>query len=458
MVLRWNVVNRYSRRVCQIHSAHCAVIAVVCGLCAAASHAGVDVRPAPAVDAKLRGDLRVDAWNIAAESLSAQLPAFNKSFPDVHVDVNMTGALLPARLMLALSAGVGAPDVTVLQYQDVLRFAATGQLSDLTQLATRYRDVFPENVWKDCTHDGRVYGIPWDLAPCAVFYKRDIFEHYNIDPATIRTWDDYVAAGQTILAGSNGKTRMLFHPTSTAEFLFEILLRQSGGQVFDGAGSVAVNSPQSRRVLALLRRFSETGIGANAPHWTPPFYASFKSDAIATYPMAVWFGRFIQDYAPHDAGRWGVFPLPVFTGDALRATTYGGSALVIPNQSHQQEAARAYVEFMVCNRTMQLAHYQHFDLFPAMSATYTDPFFDEPVAYFGNQPVRRLFANEVSKIPSFNRTPDWEETRHYIRQSLSRWLNSKDTADTFLAELERKLAARLGRSISPQSNAMVGRK
>lgn len=408
--------------------------------------------------ADIQGDLRVDAWNIAAESLKAHLTEFNNAYPNVQVDINMTGALLQARLMLSLSAGVGAPDVTILQFHDALRFAATVQLADLTDLAARHRDAFPESAWKDCTFEGRVYAIPWDLAPCAVFYKRDIFEKYKIDPASIRTWDDYIAAGEKILAASNGKTRMLFHPTSTAEFLFEILLRQAGGQIFDETGNVAINSSESVRVLTLLRRLTDTGIGANTPLWTPIFLSSFKTDTISTYPMAVWFGRFIQDYAPDDAGRWGVFPLPIFAGDKARATTYGGSALVIPKQSTQQVAARAYVEFMLCNRTMQLAHYQRFDLFPAMSATYNDPFFDEPVAYFGNQPIRRLFASEVPKIPAFNRTPDWEETRHYLRQALSRWLNSQDTPEAFLAEFEEKLAARLGRAISPQSLSKVASK
>jgi hypothetical protein len=84
-----------------------------------------------------------------------------------------------------------------------------------------------------------------------------------------------------------------------------------------------------------------------------------------------------------------------------------------------------------------------------MTAIYSEPFFDEPVAYFGGQPIRRLFANEVEKIPPFNRTPDWEETRLYLRQALSSWLTNDKPAQQFLSEFERKLAARLGREIAP---------
>jgi lactose/L-arabinose transport system substrate-binding protein len=304
--------------------------------------------------------------------------------------------------------------------------------------------------------NGRVYAIPWDLAPCAVFYKLDLFAKYGIDPSSIRTWDEYIHAGELILKASDGETRMLFHPTATAEILFEILLRQAGGQVFDGSGRIAVNSAASIQVLDLLRRFSYSGIGANTQYWTPAFFASFKSDAVASYPMAVWFGRFIQDYAPGDSGRWGVFKLPAIDTTTRYATTYGGSTLVIPKQSQNKEAAWAFVEFMLCNRTVQLAHYQHFDLFPAMSAVYSDPFFDEPVAYFGGQPIRRLFANEVDAIPAFNRTPDWEETRLYLRQALSRWLSGNTSSQSFLDEFEQKLAMRLGREIAPASRSRNG--
>ena len=60
-----------------------------------------------------------------------------------------------------------------------------------------------------------------------------MFAKYGIDPQSIVTWDDYVDAGVKILQKSGGKTKMLCLPRGMLVELFEPLLQQAGGQIFD---------------------------------------------------------------------------------------------------------------------------------------------------------------------------------------------------------------------------------
>lgn len=401
--------------------------------------------------------LQVDGWNIAAASLEAALPTFHDRHPDIRVRVNMSGAQLQARFMLSLAAGVGAPDVSQLQAAEVVRYGITGRLADLTPLAEIYRDAFPESAWKDVTVDGKVYGIPWDLGPCAVFYKRPLFAKYGIEPDDIETWDDYIAAGTRMLEQSGGATRMLIHPTSYQEVMFEILLHQGGGQIFDEDGRVAINSPITLRVLNIMKQFVDRGISANTAYWSQPFYASFTKDSVATYPMGAWFAGLVRDYAPGMSGDWGVFPLPALEPGGLRTSSFGGSALVVPEQTSHLDDAKAFIEFMLCEEHTQLLQFQNFDLFPALTTVHADPFFDEPVDFFAGQAVRRLFATDIDKIPPLNRTRDWPETLVYLRQALGTWAASglHDPA-AFLVDLERGLARRLNREIAPAARGGEG--
>src|SRR5690606_40294734 len=133
---------------------------------------------------------------------------------------------------------------------------------------------------------------------------------------------------------------------------------------------------------------------SDSPYWTQPFFASFAKDSVASYPMAVWFGGMLRDYTPGAAGRWGVFPLPALEHGGLRTSSFGGSALVIPDQSQHKDAAIAFVEFMLCREDIQLFQYKNFELFPALKTVYQHPFFDEPVEFFANEPVRRLFTRD----------------------------------------------------------------
>ena len=406
---------------------------------------GDSVRPE-----QIEGDLQVWGWNIAAASLNKLVPGFNEVYPHVRINVNMTGANLQSRFLLSLSAGVGAPEVSQLQLAEASRYARTLRLTDLTPVAEKYASQFPASFWENCVYEGRVYAIPWDMGPCAVFYKRSVFERYGIDPQVIETWDDYVATGKRIIEASQGRTRMLALAPGELDPLFEILLQQRGGQVFDEAGRVVINAPQTLDVLGVLKKLLESGICSSAPLWTHAFYASIQSDSIATYPGAAWFGGLIRDYGPKTSGDWGVFRLPAFEPDGLRTSNQGGSVLVIPDQCAQKEAAWAYVEYVLCRYDAQIEHYRNFDLFPALLPTHTDPFFDEEVPFFGGQKVRRLFAQDIGRVPSLNRTADWMESMRYMRQTLSKWAaDGMNEPEQFLKRVADKLSRRLGREIAP---------
>lgn len=406
----------------------------------------------PAQD--VRGNIQIWSWNIAAASLEKLIPAFQQAYPNVQVRIDMNGSTVQSRFMLSLSAGVGAPDLSQLQAREALRYAVTGKIADLTSVARKYEHAFAPSFWDNCTYEGRVYAIPWDIGPCAIFYKRSVFTKYGIDPESIETWDDYIAAGKTLVTRSGGQSKMLCLSTAGVGLadLFEILLQQSGGQIFDAQGRIAINSPETLETLKVIQRLLGSGIAANIVPWSFEFIAAFKTSSIATYPYASWFGGILRDYAPDTSGDWGLFRLPALHTGGLRNSNLGGSVLVMPEQGRQKDAAWAYAEYVMCTPKAQLAQYRDFDLYPALLATHQDPFFDEPVPFFGGQKARRLFSLDIDKLQTMNRTTDWMEAVRYIGQALSKWATSgQGEPEEILAGLEEKLSRRLNRDIAPGS-------
>ncbi len=403
------------------------------------------VLSAPTPD--LQGALQVWSWNIAAASLRELLPGFHDRYPGVGVHIEMNGTNAASRFLLSLSAGVGAPDVAQLQAREVPRYTPTGKLTDLTEMAKPYEHAFVRSFWENCVYEGRIYAIPWDIAPCAVYYKRRLFEQYAINPESIETWDDYVVAGKELVARSKGKAKMLCLPTGGLNDLFEILLQQRGAQVFDESGRVAFNSPAAVDTLRLIRKLIDADIGANILPWSFEYFSTFNTDTVATYPMPSWFGGIIRDYAPKTAGDWGVFRLPAYAPGGLRTSNLGGSVLVVPTQSKQKEAAWAFIQHTLCTREAQMEQFRNFELFPGLISTHQDPFFDEPVPFFGGQQVRRLFALDIDRIPVLNRTTDWMEAVRYIQQALSQWTAGRnDTAEELAADVQERLCRRLNRA------------
>lgn len=401
---------------------------------------------------QIEGAIEIWAWNIAAGSLGKLLPEFNAKYPNIKVNISKTGWQVQSRLLLSLSAGIGAPDATQLLVTETQRYTSTGRLMDLTSVAIKYERDFVPSYWQNCLYDGKVYAIPWDFGPCGVFYKRHIFKQYDIDPNKIETWDDYIQTGKIIFEKSGGKTKMFHLPTGMLYEMYFIILQQNGGQVFDQQGRVAVNSEISLKVINLLKQMLESGITVNDPLYTHAHYASLRGDTVATFPMGAWWGGTTKDYVPETKGDWGVFRLPAMEKGGLRASSSGGSVLVIPDQCKNKDAVWAFIEFALCDTKSQVEHYRNFDLFPAWLPAYRDPFFDEPDPFFAGQKVRRLFAQDIDKIPPLYRTKDWPEAQAYLAQSLTGW-SSRGMINTekMLDELEKKLCRRLNRQSAPTS-------
>ena len=423
----------------------CCVLAACASGCVASDPPG----EGPSADSELKAEIDIWSWNIAAASLEKLVPSFNERYPDIKVTIDMSGTNMQSRFLLSLVAGVGAPDLSQLQLVDAPRFGPSGRMMDLTEVAKQYEDSFSPSFWQNCVHNGRIYAIPWDMGPCAIFYKRDLFERYGVDPDSIETWEDYIEVGKRIVEASEGETKVLPLSTQGLIGIFEILIQQNGGGVFDEEGRIIIRSQENVEALEVLRGLLDSGITTPVNVFSHEYFASLQNDTIATYPMAVWFGGSIKDYAEPTAGNWGVFRLPAYRPGGLRTSNLGGSVLAIPDQGKNKEAAWKFVEYALCTKEGQLAQYRNFDLFPCLMTTFDAPFFDEPDPFYAGQKVRRLFATDIEKIPVLIRTEDWNQALRYIGQGLSHWADGHVDHAVFLWEMERKLQRKLGREVAP---------
>lgn len=389
--------------------------------------------------------LEIWSWNIAAKAMKAVAPEFEKEFPGTQPDIVMSGADMQSRLLLSLVARAGAPDVTQLQNRDVPKFSPSGCLLDLTERLAPYTNQFPEAYLHSCIYEGRIYAVPWDIGPCAIFYKRSVFAQYGIDPATIETWDDYIVAGQRIVGQSGGKTRMMNLSLNNMLDFFLILLQQNGGGVFDEEGRIIFNAKPTVEALELLRRILDSGVAAPVRTYTQEYFASFKNDSIASYAIAVWVTGMIKENAPETAGDWGVFPLPAFEKGGRRISNLGGSVLAIPAETTRPDAAWNFVEFMLCRADSQGTMFRDYGLFPAFKPALEWEGLPRSDPFFAGQDIVHLFAHDLDKIPAMERTKDWNEATRYIGEALSGWANQRQADDAFMRQVENILKRKLGR-------------
>src|SRR6185312_17134477 len=137
------------------------------------------------------------AW---APNLEKVVDIWNQKNPDIHVTVNKQDGGDPAvtKLLTAIKAGSGAPDLIQAEYQKIPTLVSADALADLSgTAASSTKDSFPAGVWDSVTLGGdALYAVPQDTGPVVFYYRADIFESLGLSVPT--TWDEYAAAAKTI--------------------------------------------------------------------------------------------------------------------------------------------------------------------------------------------------------------------------------------------------------------------
>ncbi|WP_206681765.1 ABC transporter substrate-binding protein [Actinomadura sp. J1-007] len=360
-------------------------------------------RDGPKLDAgasatAVKGHLTVWSWDVAATALKRLAPEFERRHPGVTVDIVDIGYdNAYDKITVGLKSGKGLPDITTVEGPRVQSFIGNfpSGFYDLTALAGPYKDRFDQAAWRTASDEkGRVLALPWDTGPCALYYRRDHFQEAGVDPNALRTWDDYVRAGEQIKAKTGKKLLAL----DNAEDNTFLLLLQQQGQGYFKDGKVAVGTPQALRAMTLLKTLRDKDLIAFERGWDG-YVTATKEGKIATAPYAAWWAGTLTGEMKELKGKFGVVPLPAFDAGGVRTSNNGGSLLAVTAQTGNARTAWAFTQFILADSANQVSMLQHEGLFPAFLPALQDPYLAKPSDYFGGQPVNKTFADLVRSIP-----------------------------------------------------------
>ncbi|MEV8633522.1 sugar ABC transporter substrate-binding protein [Streptosporangium sp. NPDC051023] len=396
---------------------------------------------------ELSGEIKIWSWDVAAKALQRMAPEFEKANPGVKVqvvDIGYDNAY--DKITVGLKSGSGLPDVITLEDARIAGYAENfpGGLVDLSAVAGKYKADFDRAKWAAATSGNGLFALPWDSAPVALFYRRDYFKQAGIDPGSIITWDDAIKAGEKIKQATG---KRLFVSDLTNPDMFTTLLQQLGQGYFK-EGKVAVSTPAAVRALTLLKTLRDKDLPQNEKGWDGMVTAT-KEGKAATQPTAAWWTGTLTAEMPELSGRFGVVPLPAFDANGVRTSANGGSALAITSQTRNQNAAWAFVEWLLARKDSQVSMMKTEALFPAYLPALTDPLFDQSQPYFGGQRVNRLFADEVRDIPPVELTGDDPQAREVLKKTVSGVLLEGEDPKAALDEAAKRISSATKRPIFP---------
>lgn len=344
--------------------------------------------------------LHVAAFPLVDEIARAALPLWRKLHPDVEVRIQTRQYQDHHTAMTtALSTSGNLPDVMVLEASFLGRFAQGAGLEDLARepfSIGRFQDRMVPFAYQQATNSrGSVVGMPTDIGPGTLLYRKDILERAEVhEDELTRSWDSYVAAGVRIKAKTGA------YLIGTVQSIKDILLRSGikpgEGQYFDKDSNVLVTSDRFVRAFEVAREARSKKLDARNTAWSNEWSEGFKRGTVATEVTGAWMvGQLSNWVAPKTAGLWRAAVLP--EGSTV---SYGGSFYSIPRRSDTARKALAweFIQFMTLNRDRQLEAFTKYDAFPALLDAHNDPFFEEPLEFLGGQKARVLWRETARKI------------------------------------------------------------
>lgn len=370
---------------------------------------------------KLSGTITEASWNDAADAMQAEAKEFMAENPGttvtvLSVDSNYT------KLYAELAAASGVPDVVQTQNRDFMAFLNKypDQWLDVTGLVKPEESNFVPTVLPLVSKDGKYYAVPWDVGPCAMFYRTDLFKSAGVDASAIKTWDDYIAAGKKIVASTGGKTKMIGfdYSGSTSTDITMMLLNELGGKYYSSDGKVSLASNEMEQALGLQQKMKVAGISLNLTNeWNDRITAT-ENNQLATIPYAVWYAGTLKSSNKDQSGKWGIVPLPAFTAGGNNQANLGGSVLAISTSCKNQDLAKAFVKFSLMSSKGNQINLETGALFTSYSPSYKDAEYAATDAYFGGQSVGKEFSALTPKIPAITFGPYFTDVSNALKTGI----------------------------------------
>ncbi|MFF2938721.1 ABC transporter substrate-binding protein [Streptomyces niveus] len=375
------------------------VLALGATACGGSDGDNSDQKPVSAGDMraalKKGGTVTVWAWEPTLEKVAAD---FQVKYPKVKINLvgERSGDKHYTALSNAISAEKGVPDIAQVEYFAVGQYSLTKGLTELSPFgAGKLADTYTPGPWNAVSDGDKVYGLPMDSGPMALFYNKRIFDKYEIAVPT--TWDEYVDAARE-LHKADPKV-FIANDAGDAGFTTSMLW-QAGSRPYTVDGTkvkIDFADAGAKKYTDTWQPLLDEKLLAPINGWTDDWYKGLSDGTIATLTTGAWMPANFVTGVPKAAGDWRAAPMPAWTKGDKASAENGGSSLALPALGKNKELAYAFAEYANAGDGVQTRVEQ--GAFPATTAELrSDEFRNTEFEYFGGQKANEIFADSAAGV------------------------------------------------------------
>jgi len=363
----------------------------------------------------------VEKWNVANPTQKITLKAEVLPYDDMH-----------NKLLIALQSGVGAPDIVDIEISKFANYLKGSiQLAPLNDLIDPVKDKFIEARLDNYAKNGKYYGLDYHVGAEVMYYNVDMLKSAGVDPESIKTWSDYIKAGQKVVAAT-GKPMCTLE--STEHWSLYPLISLAGSDILDKNGKVILDNDTNVKVLKMLYDMVyKYKIAITTPggfHHSEEYYGFMNGGGAASIWMPLWYmGRF-TDYMPDLKGKIIVRPMPTFDGSdyvygiksPYLSTGMGGTGTAVTVQCKNVDLAKKFVFFSKGTKEGSIATWTELGFDPMRWDVWNDPAMNQPnkfTEYFINKNIFGMMFDLKDAFNTTNLGEKYPELIDIIKRNVS---------------------------------------
>ena len=259
----------------------------------------------------------------------------------------MNGSKLPT----AFASGEG-PDIFVISPGDFLRYYNGGVLQDLTPyIDAKTQADFSPNVIASRKVGDKIYGVPMEVEPMAMYYRRDVFDKAGLNENDIpKTWDQLLDVAKKLTTSDRFGVLFETTPGYYQNFTWYPFLWQGGGDFQTADGKSALDTPATVQALKFWQDAVQSGAAPRKPlgggAWD--IVPNLGSGYCAIQNCGIWGISSLQAGAKDVP--YGVFKLPTPPGGKY-VTVGGGWAIVANARGPHADVAAQFCAWTLASPT-----------------------------------------------------------------------------------------------------------
>jgi multiple sugar transport system substrate-binding protein len=362
--------------------------------------------------------------------LDQQIAAFEKANPDLLVEVVRAPGNAQERqnrFAESLAQGDSSRDIYVVDYHWLAALSMDGQLRPLDAFVEA-RNLELAAFLPAAAQASRIgdalLGLPWTADAGLLYYRQDLLER---PPST---WLELEETALELAPAASLPYGYVWQAAAydtltcnTLEFVWAY-----GGEVFDEAGSVIFDSPETREALAQMAGLIASGA---SPREVTTYGEGATLEAYQSgqaLMMRNWSYAWHRLNAPESAlaGRVSLGPLP--------ASCLGGQSLVLSASSQHPEEAFEFMTFLT-DPQQQVQLNQVGVQPPALQAVYRDP------ALLAGDPALAELYSGLLAARSRPKTEDYTALSEVIYTEVHALLVGEQDGEVTAAEIQSHLEA-----------------